>query len=417
MTRVIVIGGGAAGVLAAVSLAGSPDVTSVVVVERDERIGPGIAYGRAQPHHLLNSHAGRMSAVQWDATHFVRWCTARGLTIGPHDFAPRLLYGDYLAEVFAGLQAEGGGRVRAIRGEVVEGLPGEVGVVVDLADGTRLEAEAVVLAVGNPPPAAFPVGTRLVADPWAPGALDAVATTDRVLLIGTGLTAVDVATALARHDIRTRITATSRSLLLPRTHLDHHVPPGPGLPPSVATLGEVVAAFSRQLRVARAEGRPWQAEVDGMRPQVNSVWAALSVDDRRRFVAQLSRRWEVHRHRMAPSVAAEVGVLIAEGALRLEAQTDPADFDVVIDCTGPRGVAAPGWSPLVSGLLAAGTVRPDALGIGLDVTAEGALRDATGRVSTRLFALGSARRGSQWESTAVPEIRAHAQAIAAALTR
>lgn len=416
MTRVVVIGGGAAGVLAAVALAGSPDVTSVFVVGRDERIGPGLAYGRAQPHHLLNSHAGRMSAVQSDATHFVRWCTARGLTVGPHDFAPRLLYGDYLAEVFTGLLAEGGGRVRAIRGEVVEAVPVKDGVVVRLADGTRLEAEAVVLAVGTPPPAAFPTSTRIVADPWAPRALDTVAATDRALLIGTGLTAVDVATALARRDIRTRITATSRSLLLPRTHLDHHVPPGPGLPPSVSTLGEVVAAFSQRVRVARAEGRPWQAEVDGVRPQVNSVWAALSVDDRRRFVSRLARRWEVHRHRMAPSVAAEVGALISDGVLRLEAHADPAGFDVVIDCTGPRGVAAPGWSPLVSGLLAAGTVRPDALGIGLDVTAEGAVRDAAGRVSTRLFVLGTARRGSQWESTAVPEIRLHARAIADAMT-
>jgi uncharacterized NAD(P)/FAD-binding protein YdhS len=415
VTRVVVVGGGASGVLAAVALAQRPAVTSVVVVERAERVGPGLAYGAAEPHHLLNSPAARMTAVPGDDAHFVDWAAAHGAPVAPAAFAPRRRYGDYLAAVFADLVRESGGRVSSVRDEVVAIEPQADGATVRLAGGGALDAERVVLALGNPPPTGRGTGAapRVVADPWAPGALDGV--DGAVLVLGTGLTMVDVATALARRSPGARITATSRSLLLPRVHLVTPVPPGPGLEPRSASLGSVLAAFTARLRAAESEGRPWQAEVDGVRPQVNGLWSALSAADRRRFVDRVSRRWEVRRHRMAPAVAAELAALQEEGRLRLAPVQHLGGFDAVIDATGPRATAAPGWSPLLDALRASGAIRPDALGIGVDVTADGAARDATGAASPVLSVLGPGRRGSQWESTAIPEIRQHAVALAAAI--
>jgi uncharacterized NAD(P)/FAD-binding protein YdhS len=412
MTRVVVVGGGASGVLAAVAFARRPSVTSVVVVERAERVGPGLAYGAAEPHHLLNSPAGRMTAVPGDDAHFVAWAAAQGDPVGASAFVPRRRYGDYLAAVFAELVRAEAGRVVAVRDDAVAVDVRPDGATVRLAGGAALDAERVVLALGNPPPIGrgAAAGPRAVADPWAPGALEGV--DGSVLVLGTGLTMVDVTTTLTRASPRTRVTATSRGLLLPRTHLDVPVPPGPGLQPAAASLGAVLSAFTARLRAAAAEERPWQAEVDGVRPQVNALWAALSVPDRRRFVSRVSRRWEVHRHRMAPAVAAEVAALRADGRLRLQPAVDPGAFDVVVDATGPRATAATGWSPLLDRLVASGSARPDALGIGIDVTAEGAVRDATGTASAVLSVVGPARRGSQWESTAIPEIRQHAVALA-----
>lgn len=415
MTRVVVVGGGASGVLAAVALAQRPAVTSVVVVERAERIGPGLAYGAAEPHHLLNSPAGRMTAVPGDEGHFLDWAAARGASPAPSGFAPRRVYGDYLAAVFADLVREAGGRVSSVRDEVVAIETHAEGATVRLAGGGGLDADRVVLALGNPPPAGRGAGAarRLVADPWAPGALEGVG--GAVLVLGTGLTMVDVATALARRSPGVRITATSRNLLLPRVHLETPVPPGPGLEPRSPSLGSVLAAFTARLRAAAAEGRPWQAEVDGVRPQVNGLWAALTTADRRRFVERVSRRWEVRRHRMAPAVAAELAALQEEGRLRVAPLERLGGFDAVIDATGPRPTAAPGWSPLLDALRASGAIRADALGIGIDVTPDGAVRDATGGASAVLSVLGPGRRGSQWESTAIPEIRQHAVALAAAI--
>ncbi|MDX6556277.1 MAG: FAD-NAD(P)-binding, partial [Miltoncostaeaceae bacterium] len=57
--RVAVVGGGAAGALAAVHLlaAGAPDV---VVVDPAPHVGPGVAYGPTARDTLLNVPAGRL---------------------------------------------------------------------------------------------------------------------------------------------------------------------------------------------------------------------------------------------------------------------------------------------------------------------------------------------------------------------
>ena len=119
---------------------------------------------------------------------------------------------------------------------------------------------------------------------------------------------------------------------------------------------------------------------------------------------------------MAPSVADELAGLVRSGAVTVRAgRAADVPADVVVDCTGPRPFASRGWNDLVDALLDYGVARPDALGLGLDVDDDGALVDQGGATSPRLWALGPARRGHQWESTAVPEIRQHAARIATLL--
>jgi len=176
--------------------------------------------------------------------------------------------------------------------------------------------------------------------------------------------------------------------------------------------------------VARAErdGADWRGVVDGMRPRLQGIWQALGEDDRRRFLRHVARRWEVVRHRMAPGVADRLDALRAAGTLtvtttgELAASGERPAFTHVVNCTGPQPVCAPGWSMLVDQLVHRGTARPDVLGLGLDTDPDGALLSETGRASDRVFALGYARRGTEWECTAVPEIRAHADALAALLS-
>ena len=402
--RLVIVGAGASGVLTAAAASRRAEVDEVVVVDPAARPGPGLAYGAAAPHHRLNSPAGRMSAWEDDPDDFVAWSRTAGDPQDSADFSPRRLYGDYLASVLARLP-----RVRVARGEGV-GLRLGARAAVGLADGREVVGDAVVLALGNPPPSGrTPVDAPLVVrDPWAPGALDGVR--GRVLLVGTGLTMVDVATSLARADPAVRMTATSRHLLLPRVHLATPQAPGPGIAGAPERLGDVLDGFRDRLRAARAAGTAWQAEVDGVRPQVNRLWAALPDDQRERFVRHVSRVWEVHRHRMSPVVAAELQGLLASG--RLVVGPAVGASDAVVDCTGPRPFASRGWNPLVDALLDSGAARPDRLGIGLDVDDRGRLRSASGAVDDRLLVVGPARRGSQWESTAVPEIRAAAHAVA-----
>ena len=89
----------------------------------------------------------------------------------------------------------------------------------------------------------------------------------------------------------------------------------------------------------------------------------------------------------------------------------------IVNCTGPTGDVRSGRSRLLETLCAAGTARPHPLGLGLDTCAGGALRDAHGQEHETLFAIGPLRRGELWETTAVPEIRAQAQALARRLVQ
>jgi uncharacterized NAD(P)/FAD-binding protein YdhS len=143
---------------------------------------------------------------------------------------------------------------------------------------------------------------------------------------------------------------------------------------------------------------------------------------------------------MAPEVAAKIEALIASRRLRILAgrvlQVNPhraggasvsirsrasaASFELevssIVSCRGltsdPRRTA----NPLVAQLLAEGLARVDPLGIGLDVDGDGALVDASGRASDRVFAVGPMSQAAFWEVIAVPDIRLQAAALARRLT-
>jgi uncharacterized NAD(P)/FAD-binding protein YdhS len=422
-TRVVVVGGGAAGTLVTAHLlrrATPEQPVEVRVVERSGVLGPGLAYGAADPHHLLNNTATRMSAYPDDPDHLLRWCADCGIVPDRGAFLPRRTYGRYLAGLVADIPETPWRRAIPVHGEAVRVDPARDGcrAVVQLSSGWTQPADTVVLALGTPPPrpvrnADF-TGGRYVADPWLPGALERIGGSDRVLLLGTGLTMVDVAISLARQHPGVRLVATSRHGLMPRPHASQPVPLGAGLAAAPRTVRGLVAQFRRQLSQADASGHDWQGVVDGVREQISGLWRELPAEERERFLRHVARRWEVHRHRMAPSVHNELEGLRASGTLTLHAGgvPDPSTFTRIVNCTGPQPVCASGWSALVDGLLSDGLARPDALGLGFDVDADGRVVRGDGSVSPELHAVGYARRGTEYETTAVPELREQAQALA-----
>jgi len=62
LPTILIIGGGASGVLMAAHLLRHCPSASVVLAERQRRIGAGVAYATDNPLHLLNVRAGNMSA-------------------------------------------------------------------------------------------------------------------------------------------------------------------------------------------------------------------------------------------------------------------------------------------------------------------------------------------------------------------
>jgi len=193
--------------------------------------------------------------------------------------------------------------------------------------------------------------------------------------------------------------------------------------------------FHATVSRAYAQGGDWRDAINAIRPHTQAIWQDLSDDDRRRFLRRYVRFWSIHRHRMAPAMAAWIeslrqsgqlaivaggltGVRERGGALEVSVRLRgsgtvvAATFDAAVNCTGPADAAADARSPLLDRLLAAGTVRPHPLGLGLDTGPAGAVRDAAGMLSDSIFTIGWLRRGDLWESVAIPEIRTQAGEIA-----
>lgn len=422
---VAIIGGGAAGALAARAISMN-SAWRTVLITPESRPGRGVAYGPAEQWHLLNSRAAAMSVDATDPQHLLRWCRERGIAADAASFLPRPVYGDYLADQFA---AAAGPRLSHHRATAIGVRRDGTGYVVTDDTDSEIRADHLVLALGNPPPCVPSVvgaearnDVAFVADPWAPGALDAVPADEPVLLLGTGLTAIDVALTLTRDPRGVPIEALSRRGLLPRAHPQVPAPAVDlDLPESVA-----LAPLIRRLRQAVAGGAHWTAVIDHVRTRADRLWAGLDTDAQQRFLRHAQRYWEVHRHRMAPPVAARIGELRDSGALRARAgrirsiEPDPRGgllvhvdgeapkrYGAVITCTGP-GPLPCSAGPLLADLIRDDLVHTGPHGLGIDT-------DADGLAGPGLWLLGPLRKGRLWESTAIPEIRAQADRLAAAL--
>jgi uncharacterized NAD(P)/FAD-binding protein YdhS len=400
---VAVIGGGFSGSTLSIHLL--EQGASVVLIERSGAFGPGLAYGTACPRHLLNVRSSRMSLRADDPEHFVRWLERESLPADPDGFARRADYGRYIRSCLD--EAVARARPDQFAHEAAEAVAVAAsagGATVTLADGRRLRPAGGAghgqSAAGRPAPvgARLP-GRTLCRRSWAPGALDGVAPDQDVFLIGAGLTAVDVLLALESNGWRGRAAAVSRRGLLPRTHgsraSDRDGPPPEG-------------ALSKQLRAVRLEARrtPWTEVLDRMRPHHQRMWLQASQTERRRFLQHLRPWWDVHRHRMAPEIGAEVERWTAEGRLttssgRLVRVQNSGEGVLVIwrprggrsrvrsraafvvNCTGPQGDPSRVDSALMRTCWPAGP-RASTPAPGTGHGREGRIIDANGRIQPRL---------------------------------
>ena len=449
---VAIIGAGAAGTLVAIHLCEAArrrdTELEILLVDPGNSPGTGAAFATRDPRHRLNVPAGGMSCYPDDGTHFVRWLVhhANARTTAS-DFVPRGLFGSYLADtlVDASARARSSVTVHQLAATVTGIRQQGERMTLTLADSTELTADSCVLATGPLhsrqawAPQELRRSTQFVPDPWAPGALDRVLAADGdILLVGSGLTAVDVALTLDRPG-RT-IHAVSRGGELPRPHA---IAPLAALPPAEPLLGLPLSDLRRAVqrhvgRTIRAYG-DWRPAIDGLRPFTAQLWRALPEADRAEFLARDHSRWNTLRHRMSPVTAESLRRLqdagrfvpatgrvasvqeTAEGADRrpgLDVTLDSGRalrVRWVVDCTGPATDPAQSADPLHTGLLHSGIARSGPMRMGYATDPDGRLLGADAAMPAPVWTLGAHRRGELLESTAVPEIRVQAARIAGVL--
>lgn len=406
------------------------DGPRVTLVERRQaQVARGVAYSAADPLHLLNVRASNMSAFPDDPEHLVRWLASTGRG-APQTFIPRILYGAYLQEMLESARKAAGSRLTVRAAEAMSLEREGSGYRVGLDGGGVLTADTVVLALGNLPPHT-PAGLdpdqlpadSYAADPWAADIAEGLEPSDTVILLGSGLTAIDAALLLDHRNFRGGILAMSRRGLSPRSHLAE----GPVVQGRTERLHGSLSAIVHQVR-DRARHVDWRVAVDELRPMTQIMWSAADAETRSRFLRHLRPFWDVHRHRLAPDVAARIGEMQATGRLTFAAgkllgaagdgaglrlSWRPRHSDAVtvsrarriVNCTGPQGDLLCAGEPLLRQLLDSGQVRPDGQRLGLDVDAQSRVVNGEGRSQSGLFCVGPMTRGGMWEVVAVPDLR------------
>ncbi|WP_180970567.1 FAD/NAD(P)-binding protein [Burkholderia sp. WAC0059] len=447
---IAIVGAGFSGAVTAIQLmrrAAAP--LRVVLVNKSGQMARGLAYGTHSPDHLLNVPAGNMSALDDEPDSFLDYCRRAGLAVQAHGFVPRALYGAYLDDLLERAGSNGPGVLERVVGEVLDVSSADGSrVTVSLDGARRIDCDAVVLAFGHfaprdvlPRSALDALGARYVADPWSADPLRDVPRDGDVLLVGTGLTALDVVSSLHRVGHAGRIVCVSRHGLVPRGHRREGatagVIDGAALAAAMGTsLRQQVRVLREATEAAMTHGEDWRDCMAALRAHTPALWQALSLADRDRFLRHVRPYWDALRHRCAPGALDAAQAMQRDGRLEIlagrlcGARLDAAGLaeltvrrrgtaelvgrraHAVVNCTGPGSDLRRSGVPLLDQLIEKRHLLPDALGLGLAVDDRYAVLDAQGVAQPWLRYIGPLLKARDWEATAVPELRVHARRLA-----
>jgi uncharacterized NAD(P)/FAD-binding protein YdhS len=445
--RLAIIGGGFTGVAVAThALISTARPLSLQVIEPSAKLGRGAAYGTLDAEHRLNVPSDRMSLFSADRGHFTRWLfdnkwlpDAESSDPLGRCYPPRRAFAAYIQDMLVRSATRASLRHRQTPAVALTRDGHELRV--ELEDGTSLQVDRVAICTGHVPGAPCRITQdaarhpRLIANPWSSGSPAVVNRSESVLIIGTGLTMVDVVASLARRKHQGPIVAMSPRGLLPCDHgqfVD-------GLDLFEGARPATALELLRLLRstVQQRDGEfDWQSIVDALRRRLPQIWPSLPPRERLRVVRRLLPFWEVHRFRVAPQGAAAVARLRAQGTLTVQrarvigvdeqnaslvarlrlpgGQMVERAFDTVIICSGAsRSIRD---NPLLDSLVDRGLAQTDDLNFGVKVDKFSRLVGAHGATQADLFAFGPITRGTFGEMSGAPDILRQIERVVPILT-
>lgn len=454
---IVIIGGGFSGAVLALHLRRKNSTAEIVVIEPHADIGRGLAYTTTDPAHRINVPATRMILDEDDAEHFHRWLIATGYletdrTAAMADgrlFPTREAFGRYVNTQVRNLSPA----VTHLRSKAVDASKTEGGYRISCDNGETVDAATLVLATCHAPPAvpaslrSLQSHPRFFSDPWSGNALTSLAPSDRILIVGTGLTMADIVASLDQAGHRGKIAAISRRGLRPQPHTDSmSLFEGDFTTPPVTQALALCRLVRKTVSDAARDGLPWQIVLNRVHEQGQPIWQNLSTSARRQFLRHLRPYWDTHRFRIAPQVHERTERLIAYGMLDIRAasvrasyealdirasaaRTNPAPhtitvdlrerhsmewkpetFDAVMLATGPAHAVT--TDPLLSSMNMHGLLQADALGLGIAVDRSGRVINHRNRPDPHLFVAGPLARGTFGELMGVSDISAYAKKIA-----
>lgn len=438
--NILIIGSGFAAAVTVIHLIQAGIKPATITIVGPGALGAGNAYGCDDNDFRLNVRAALMWIWPEKRDDFGLWAKAN-ITDDPEavqnsgNFYRRRDFARYVKSCLDTVLADAGAPHNGIthHQQIVTGLgtADSGGWQASLDDGRLITADHVILATGNPTPQwpcrvnhavmASPATAKLlVQNPWDGRWLDHVTSGSRIAIIGSGLTALDAITALARRNHQAQIYLLAPHGNLPPVQADW-VKQGPPIWPKPPRPSKILRRFRSYLPDLPPEDSRWQAAFEELRIDINQQWAALNDDDRRRLMRRLGWLWSRYRYRAAPQTIAAATRLQQSGILdichaRLTAINPGDDTPLRLDLTGAAGegrcldvdyvinCTGAGQDPFLASLVTAGIGVADAFGKGLRVTADNQIIRPDGSASKNLLMIGPQMASSLGDVVAASEV-------------
>lgn len=451
--EIAIIGAGFSGLMTTYHLLRHTTVPITIhLINGKDTFAKGAAYTTPTYKHLLNVPTSRMSALPEDPDHFLHWAGRQAMyrdlsrEVLARTFLPRKTYGAYIFELWEqGLRSKRpDSKVDIIHDSAVDIEHNGKAYTVHFKDHAPVHADQVVLATGHEAPAnpkisnmAFYDSPSYVRNPWLTDVTKHIKQGQDILILGNGLTMVDIVLTIMESGYTGRIHSLSPSgfAVLPHRHnyIDY-----PDLVKELKEpyrLEDVYKAVYAHFRKLHKVGISIEPVVDSLRPITQQIWQSWTPEEKKTFVRDLSSLWGKVRHRIAPHLYSYIQGLRVKGRLiphkgRAIDITEGSDgitarylskrthteqtihAGLVINCTGPNTDISRSEDILQQALQAKGLIRPDSLRLGMDVTDHWTLLDADGKENPTLHTLGNNLRGLLWESIAIPELKGQTATLA-----
>lgn len=442
-----ILGGGFTGCALAAQLCQTAKrPLSIALINASHPTFQGIAYSTLEPYHLLNVPAGKMSLYADKPNDFIDWLNDsvhKDMSLSlPEQFAPRMLYGQYIQERFLSAKKNSAANCEVIEDEVLALSQMRSAITIKLKNARQksIKTQKVVLALGNAKPynllAQYQIQEdtpNYIANPWDFNQLSRLSTTDDILIIGSGLTTVDCLLTLQHMKHRGKIDIVSKHGFMPKAHENFEAPP---LTHDLNTFKTAKSSWA-YVKAQIKQHQNWRVVIDSLRPYTQSIWQAWPNNEKRTFLRHIRAYWDVHRHRIAPQIAAQIKTLFDSGQVncfaghlsnasvakesfsveylsRKNGQKQSLYPKVIVNATGPNYVSYMDH-PLIQSLISQRIVAWDTFKLGLRVNQNSQLLDANNEVQPNMFAMGPLTKSQFWEIIAVPDIRVQVQNVAKSL--
>ena len=407
-----------------------------VTVIGPQALGAGQAFGCINDDFRLNVRAELMQLWPDDPGHFANWAETHisgdeeaDTDVG--SFYRRQDFATYIAdEIAARPTLETVSHIKAS----ATGITSAGGIWhINLDNGSTAGAARVVLATGNPPPV-WPFSEQigdtptLIRVPWRGDWAGSIESDARIVVIGSGLTALDALHTLRSRRHRGSITLVAPDGLLPPVQTGWSGANALEWPQGVRASG-----FLKFMRDTVGDipwqDTEWQRRFESLRYHISAAWQRLDPEDQERLMRRFGWLWSLARFRAGPQAHGSATHLLAEGQLEIvtdmvagiatqDGGTHSVELaggariaaDIVINCSGA------GRDPLISSILDDGiaarhaTVRQRPA-----MTAELALLRTDGTPHHSMFGIGPMTSHVAGDVLGSASIARQARALAARL--